>query len=80
MMNPNPIETPRDARRALNQMEGWLRRNEERFEPTDRVVLRALFEHAHTPAHARALREEMGRRLRREPLLSVEPAAEGGGS
>ena len=65
------IQTPREARRFINQAEAWFRRNEERFDLTDRVVLRALFEQAHTPLHATALREELVYRVRRRWQLPV---------
>ena len=56
-------ETPRECRRALNKMEGWFRDNQNRFSPSEQVVLRSLFEIAVTPSDVvemgNALRERM---------------------
>jgi hypothetical protein len=49
------IETPRQARLALNKMEAWFRKNTAIYAPEDRVLLRALFEEAHTAEHAETL-------------------------
>lgn len=68
------IQTPRGARLSINQAEAWFRRNEKRYGPTDQVVLRGLFEYAHTPTHAMALRDELARRVISESPRTVTPA------
>lgn len=65
-MSENPT-TPREARLLLNRMEAWYRKNEHRYGPTRQVQLRGLFETAHLPRHALALRETL-RAWANEPL------------
>ena len=43
------LETLRDARLRLNQIEYWLKNNPNRFSPTHLVVLRSVIEDAATP-------------------------------
>ena len=51
----NRLETLRDARLRLNQIEYWLRHAPDRFSPTHLVVLRSAIEEAATPYHVRIL-------------------------
>lgn len=53
------MDTPRQARVRINRLERYFRRHAERYRPEDRLTLRALFEHAHTPQHVAALAEAL---------------------
>jgi len=61
----NPTQTPREARLFINQAEVWYRRNTGRFSGIDQIALHGMFEYAHTPAHARDLRDELARRVKK---------------
>ena len=55
----NRIETLRDSRLRLNQIEHWLKGNPHRFAPTHLVVLRSVMEDTATPFHVRTMEAYM---------------------
>ena len=61
-----PLETPRECRQRLNRLEGWFRGNQNRFSPTEQVVLRSLFEIAETPSDVVNMGEALRERVRPE--------------